>query len=250
MGETYPCVDLVRGGNIPLMSGINRERLKELIKERGETPRSVSRKIGPNAYLVRDILSSKSQNARADTIAKIADVLQVPQSAFMSSAGVGEEPTAYDARQVQIVPRFLHVRYKVQAGNWVETDAQEPPEPITFGVAPDARYANWQQWLELVVGDSVNMKIQPGHYAHVVDAIDMGYSPRTGDWVVVERRRGAVRERTIKQVEIGPRGTVTLHPRSTNPRWREPVVVNAGAEDEEIYVEIVGKVIGSYDPNY
>ena len=152
------------------------------------------------------------------------------------------------AREAQIVPRYLPVRYKVQAGLWYEVDADEPPEQISHAVAPDPRFANWPQWLELVVGDSVNLRIAPGSYAHVVDAIEMGYAPKDGDFVVVERRRGAVRERTIKQAEV--KGwAVTLWPRSSNPKWSDPIQVNEGARDgEQIEVEIVGLVIGAYSP--
>lgn len=171
------------------------------------------------------------------TLAKLAEV-----------AGVSPPNVAHPG-EVQIVPRYLPVRYRVQAGLWYENDAEEPPVQVSHAVVPDPRYANWQQWLELVAGDSVDRKILPGHFAHVVDAIDMGYAPRDGDWVVVERRRGGVRERSIKQVEVKRSGRICLWPRSSNPKWAEPVDLMNGVRDgEEIEVEIVGLVIGSYNP--
>lgn len=177
------------------------------------------------------------------------------------AAGV-EAPDIGRPADERIVPLLLSVRYKVQAGHWYEMDAAEEPDQISHAVTPDPRFANWPQWLEEVRGDSANKRIQPGQYVHVVDAIEMGYAPQQGNWVVVERRRnqGAERERSLKQVELRPDGRVELWPRSTNPRWNEPLRLNSGGprivavsgetapQGEEVEVEIVGLVIGVYDP--
>lgn len=152
-----------------------------------------------------------------------------------------------EGANAQLKPQYLQVRYRVQAGLWLENDADAPIEPVSHPVVPDPRFAGYPQWLEQVVGDSVNLKIQPGDYAHVVDALELGYAPRHGDWVVAERRRAGMRERTIKQVELTPDGRILLVPRSTNPRWSEPVDLTAGARPgEDIEVQVVGLVIGSY----
>jgi hypothetical protein len=159
-----------------------------------------------------------------------------------------------DSRDPRLPLRLLNVRYLVQAGLWREADVEVPPEQGAFAVLPSPRYAQFPQWLERVVGDSVDKKIPHGGYAHVVDALEMGYEPKTGDWVVVERRRdqGAVRERTIKQVEVTGEGLVRLWPRSNNPRWQQPVDLLDGARpgEEDVEAVIVGKVIGSYSDDF
>jgi hypothetical protein len=169
--------------------------------------------------------------------------------AKLASAVGAAAPSA--TTNVKLAPRFLPVRYVVQAGLWFENDADTPPEQLTLAVLPDPRFDRFPQWLEKVVGDSVDLKIQPGSYAHVVDACEMGYSPRDGDWVVVERRRdqGAVRERTIKQVELTQNG-VRLCPRSRNPKWSEPLNLAAGGRVGDIEVQIVGLVIGAYNSDF
>lgn len=172
------------------------------------------------------------------TLAKLADA-------------VGAEPPA-SITNVKLAPSFLPVRYRVQAGLWYEVDAEEPPEQLALAVLPDPRFAAFPQWLEKVVGDSVDLRIPGGHYVHVIDAQEMGYAPRHGDWVVVERRRdqGAVRERTIKQVDA-KNGHIQLVPRSRNPKWSEPVDYEAGArEGEAVEVVIVGLVVSAIDPNF
>jgi transcriptional regulator with XRE-family HTH domain len=163
---------------------------------------------------------------------------------------VGAEPPSL-LSQVKLAPRFLPVRYVVQAGLWFENDAEIPPEQSPLAVLPDPRIERFPQWLEKVVGDSVDLKIAPGHYAHVVDAVELGYAPRHGDWVVVERQRdqGAVRERTIKQVDTQS-GVVRLCPRSRNPKWSEPVDLAAGGKAGDIEVRIVGLVVGAYNSDF
>lgn len=161
------------------------------------------------------------------------------------AAGV-QAPEMIRAAEAQIVPLFLPVRYRVQAGAWIEMDhaEQDYPSPPR-AVRPDPQFGDWPQWLELVVGDSVDREIPPGHFAHVVDAIEMGYAPTHGDFVVVERRRdqGRLRERSIKQVEATPDG-IELWPRSHNPAWNKPLQLTH--PDEGVEVEIVALVIGAY----
>lgn len=162
---------------------------------------------------------------------------------------VGIDPPGVFKEQVRLEPRFLPVRYRVQAGLWFELDTQEPPEQTSLAVVPDRRFASFSQWLERVEGDSADLAIPSGHYVHVIDAVEMGYAAQDGDWVIVERRRdqGAVRERTIKQVEIRD-GRVKLWPRSRNPKWSEPVDLTNGARPHDVEAEIVGLVVGAYNP--
>jgi hypothetical protein len=165
----------------------------------------------------------------------------------LAAAVDSDPPPILNHKAVRVDPLYLPVRYRVQAGHWIEVDvaAQEYPAPPR-AVAPDPAYSAWPQWLELVVGDSIDREIQPGSYAHVVDAVDMGYAPQQGDFVVVERRRdqGRLRERSIKQVEIKRSGRVELWPRSTNPMWNKPLEL--ATSDETAEVHIVGLVIGAY----
>lgn len=161
-----------------------------------------------------------------------------------SAAGVSAPDVG--AAQPRVEALYLPVRYMVQAGHWLEVDngAQDFPS-APRAVRPDPHFAEWPQWLELVVGDSVDREIPPGHFAHVVDAIEMGYAPQADDFVVVERRRdqGRLLERSIKQVVAHP-GRIELWPRSHNPLWNKPLDLSAPGEGVE--VEIVGLVIGAY----
>lgn len=140
----------------------------------------------------------------------------------------------------------LPIRDRIQAGAWLLADDLGQEEPRTFPAAVDGRYPYAGQWISEVLGDSMNLLgIHNGDFVHCVDAIDIAYHPRHGDVVEVERLRNGGRERelTLKQIEMTASGFV-LAPRSTNPRWQEPLQLNDGAEsDAEFEVRIRALVV-------
>lgn len=207
----------------------------ETMQRTGLNPSTWSKAAGvARTTIARPIKDGYQFVTSSRTLAKLA-----------KAAGV-EAPDMQRAAEAQIVPLFLPVRYRVQAGAWIEVDYAEQDFPSApRAVRPDPQYGEWPQWLELVVGDSVNREIPDGGFAHVVDAIEMGYAPQDGDFVVVERRRdsGRLRERSVKKVVATPDG-VELWPDSHNPAWDKPLELSASGDGVE--VEVVGLVIGSY----
>lgn len=131
----------------------------------------------------------------------------------------------------------LAVRERVQAGGWFAVD--DPGEALsTFPAVADPRYPHADQWLAEVVGDDVaGLGVFPGDLAHCVDAAAIGYAPRTGDLVEVERLQfgGQLRELSLRQVEATPDG-VRLWARSSNPRHAEPLDLEPGAGDTQIRI--------------
>lgn len=216
-----------------------REWMLSILSEKDWTPAAWARRAGVAATTVqRAVKPTYEFTTSSKTLAKLAS------AAGYSPPDLTEQVQKYE-------PKFLAVRFKAQAGNWFEVDdTAQTHDESERPVAPDPRYEQYNQWLERVEGDSMDRRIMPGSYAHVVDAVEMGYTPREGDLVVVERRRdgGHLRERTIKQVSLKSHN-IELWPRSNNPRWREPVVLAGGFHhDETLEVEIVGLVIGAYLP--
>lgn len=150
------------------------------------------------------------------------------------------------------IAEMLPIRGEIQAGAWLELDPQDQPEIERHPAAPDPRYPRSSQWLSRVRGDSMNALVRKGQPAgildgdlvHVVDAIAIDYQFHTGDIVEVERSRfsGRERELTLKQVEVKPDGSICLWPRSSNPRWSQPVEYGLGDADD-VEVRVRGKVI-------
>jgi Predicted transcriptional regulators len=213
-------------------------KIRRLLQDSGMSANAASLKAGLPRDAVRDIITGRSKHPRADTLAKVAAALGVPPSVLLEGgpAPSNDEPAA----EIE-----LPILFKVAAGTWLAQDElwDEPIGSDRVPIAPE--YARWPQWLELVQGDSVDKLLPDGALVHVVDAIEMGYTPKDADLVVVTRTRaqGAFIERSLKQVVITPFG-IELWPRSHNPRWDQPLNYTAGAEDhDDTVVQIVGKVI-------
>jgi SOS-response transcriptional repressor LexA len=144
---------------------------------------------------------------------------------------------------------LLPVRGTVQAGAWLEVDAHDQRDVEMVAGAKDHRFPLADQWLSVIRGDSMNdlkpSGIFDGDLVQCVDAISIEYQPRTGDVVEVERIRfqGRERELTLKQVELTAKGVV-LWPRSTNPRWQQPLrILGEGDAGDDVEVRIRGWVI-------
>lgn len=134
----------------------------------------------------------------------------------------------------------------IQAGAWLALDDLVQDEAKFVTAIADRRYPHARQWLREVRGDSMNAKgIEPGDLAHIVEIVGAGINLNTGMVVEVTRTRagGALREITLKQVEIGPDG-MELWPRSTNPKWTEPVRLDDDSGDD-IEVQITGLLLQS-----
>lgn len=179
------------------------------------------------------------------------DVLLMEQASVLGGVAGPQTARAHMDRAANFTPTSsdagLIVRDRVQAGNWLEADDSGQGTYRTFPAVRDGRYPYADQWLSEVMGDSVNrLNIFEGDMVHLVDAIAIGYHPRTDDVVEVERIRngGGERELTIKQIEMIPNG-ILLWPRSTNQRWSAPLELRDGTGDgEDIEVRIRGLVIG------
>lgn len=134
----------------------------------------------------------------------------------------------------------LPIRDRIQAGAWLMADDSVQDYPRTFPAARDGRYPHANQWISEVAGDSMNlMGINDGDFVQCIDAIDISYYPRHGDIVEVERLRNGGRERelTLKQIEMTRDGLV-LAPRSTNPRFQEPLRLGDGLDPDDQDYEV------------
>lgn len=133
----------------------------------------------------------------------------------------------------------------VQAGAWLAIDDSSQEEPPMMAAAADRRYPHARQWLREVRGDSMNARnIYPGDFVHIVELTGAGINLNTGMIVEVIQSRdgGSLREITLKEVEIEGPGRVTLWPRSTNPRWKDPVRLGDDTGGD-VEVQITGLLI-------
>lgn len=219
-------------------------RLRELREAAGVSVEQLAQRVGKSPTTVR--AHENGQNGIRPPMAQryARELNSTPEWILYGRSKADQRLPSPD----EITKQQLQIRYQVAAGAWLATDdvRDQPLGEAEAHWLPE--YKDFQQWLEVVSGDSMDRLLPPGSLVHVVDAIGMGYAPRHGDLVVVVRRRaqGAFIERSIKQVELTSAG-VELWPRSHNPRWSQPLEIRSGMrEGEDAEVEIVGKVARAY----
>lgn len=88
--------------------------------------------------------------------------------------------------------------------------------------------------------------IHNGDLAHLVDWAGTGLELSSGQVIEVTRYRdgGELREVTLKEVEVKEPGHFLLWPRSTNPRWKDPIILN-GEDDSGVEVKVTGLLLAA-----
>lgn len=227
------------------MRGMSRDlvdRIQERLTALGKTPEGASKEAGLSRDFVRTLIRRPNTSPRGENLARLANALECNVAYLLQQT---DEPGSPETIPVPHSTQ-LPIRYEVAAGPWLATD-ELPQEPLGWAEAQSFPNLPFPQWLERVRGDSFNQQIPDGALIHVVDAVAMGYAPRHGDVVVVTRSRaqGGFVERTVKQIEITASGEIQLWPRSFNPKWSEPVRLDADATADTV-IEVSAKVLRAY----
>lgn len=144
--------------------------------------------------------------------------------------------TGEDNRQTGGLP----VLGTAAAGVWIEATMLARARRIPIAPSPD--YPAEAQFALVVAGNSVNRIASDGAHVHCVDIIKGMVSVRSGDVVVVERRKGDMHETTIKRL-VRANGSWQLHPESDDPEFQEPTPYD---DDADADIEIRAVVIGVY----
>lgn len=216
-------------------------RIKELLERQNETARGASVAAGLHPDTIRNILRGRSKAPQLDTIEALARHFGVSVG-YLSGAEAQDRATA-SARPPQTKGlRTLPVMGRAAAGAWIEADAIGG-EPIGYApMVADDRYPTRAQWAELIEGESINLVIPSGGFAHVVDARGLDIPHRA--FVLVERRRGGLVERTVKQFLREERGVV-LRGRSSIEKFNAPLTLG---DENDVEIVIIGLVLGHYVP--
>lgn len=206
------------------------------LKERGMTITDLSKALNTSRQNVSR-WAAGAVKIKPDIARKIAQILTVSAESLVM--GQPEENL-----EVFKHPRYVHLRGTIAAGVWLEHD--EAPQLTEAVPIVSGRWSSLEQFGYRVRGNSVDkLRIFDGDYVICVPYFDARRWPAQDDVVVVERRRGVTIERTVKQLVLTADGC-ELWPRSTDPRYQEPIPVSRTGEGEEpdgTTVEIIGLVI-------
>lgn len=215
-----------------------RKRLSQM-HEAGEIVLAdVSRAIGRNhAYLQQFISRGVPKKL------SLADLIAVSREIGVPVSQLTDDAVAPDATLVGAA-----VVGGVKAGLWMEFDDGFNQDTETVPSVP----GKWQavkQFAYRVSGNSMDRaRMHEGDYVICVPYADARTAIRSGDYVVVERRRGGAVERTVKLVSVGA-SEYRLEPRSSDARYSAIVVPHGSSTAEDgSEIEIVGLVIGVFAP--
>ena len=207
--------------------------LAEAVKVSGLKPSALARKAGVASSTITRPLNNSSYKftPKTETMAKVAAAVGRRLPEIFSSAGIQSEPRL-------VAP--------IQAGAWLLYDDGAHGDRAVSAAVLDRRYPHAAQWLREVRGDAMDARgIVAGDIAHIVDLAESRVNLNTGMIVEVIRLRdgGALREVTLKEIEVTPQGLL-LWSRSTNPKWNDPVRLD-GDTGSGVEVEVTGLLLQS-----
>lgn len=214
--------------------------LKRVRDESGLSLNEVAQRIGVS----HTTLTRPVNNPAYKYVPKFATLQRI---AALTGIPLPAELTDQDIRPLSSPSlKLLNVRGVVAAGMWQSVELTQDAQVGEVHIVEEPRFSGIPQWAELVRGPSMNRSYNDGDYLHVVDWAALGYSPRAGLDVIVERRAahdGKV-ERTCKRL-AAVNGGLVLVGDSTVDAWNAPLPLDNGPDT---IVQIVGLVIGSYRP--
>lgn len=221
----------VRDMTVPMSTALI-QRLKTALEDKGRSARDVSLKATGQPDTLRDILRGKNTNPSASTLSAIERELGVN---LEWPDGGAEQPRVDGRGRVSVI--YAQVIHAVQAGPFLPIDMEfaDEDDPKVVPTVPDPAFPRLPLFAYLVRGDSIDRVCPAGGYAICVNFADTGLSVTPGMWVVAERQRGDLVERTVKQVRSGRNGKFELHPHSTNPAHK-PIRFPSVERGEEVRV--------------
>lgn len=199
------------------------------------TPRAASKQAGLSADAIRNIErgveSGKTKGASTHTISQLAPVLGV--SAGWLLTGDGELERKSGTRQIQ-------VKAAVQAGAWAEALEWDEGDIYAVGVPDLEMLRPFSLYAVEVRGPSMNRRYVDGTALVYTDMVETGEDLEPGKRYIVERERSdGDREATVKTLTSDEDGNLWLMPKSTDPRFQEPIDLSH-VEGETI--RILGRV--------
>lgn len=183
---------------------------------------------GRNPDLIRDLMKVDARKPTLQAAASVCRALCLDISTVVK----GVQP-ANDADE------WLDVCQAVQAGAWREQLEWAPDDCYQVRVGPPVVEGERSGFV--VEGRSMDRIFTPGMTLECVKVIGSGLVPKDDDYVIVERKRGDLRELTCKRLSLRPDGNFELVAESTLAEFAEPLFIgrpdfHAPEEGQEITV--------------
>lgn len=244
----------LRGTMVPMSHTDFLCRLEAAREASGLSERKIMLKAGLDLSTFRR-LRSRGQKPGAEVVAKLEAALDLPKNHLMDALTQGidrQQGPSLTPVELQVIS----VRGAVQAGVWHEALEWHPEDWFNITVPRDGRFPGVPRFGLVVRGDSMNRLYPDGTITECVRFGDLARLPKQGERVVVLRRSNEGFEATLKEYEHDSNGRHILWPRSYNPEFQSPIIlegelpVNGNGWDHHAAGEpdlvISALVIGSY----
>ena len=196
-------------------------RIAERLKALGISERKACLNAGLKVDAVRTIRNGYAP--KIETLQKLAVALGVPAS-YLTDVAAQTPPTGIPA---SVPMARVYVRGAVQAGVWRDAIEWEPAEWYEITVPADGRFGNAERFGLVVRGTSMNRLYPEGTILICVRFSDLDRMPVSGQRVICLRRSSTGEyEATVKEYEVDERGRHVLWPRSTDPEFQQPIVLD------------------------
>lgn len=217
--------------------------IEAMMQAQNTNPKRLAKEAGVGATYVRDIIEGRSLDPKTGKLVQIAKALGCTLDELL-----GKGSTVEPIHTTQI-----EVRGDVQAGVWREAIEWPQADWYAITVPLDVAFAGLHRYGLLVKGDSMDKVFPDGSIAVVINLVDLGRMPKTGEIAVVVQRSKTSNEfeATVKAVQVLDSGEIILWPQSTNPDFATPVRIKPGECDHDAGmpdVFIQALVVASYRP--
>jgi SOS-response transcriptional repressor LexA len=178
------------------------------------------------------------------TIDRLAQVLKTTPEWLTSGAG-SSEADGHEAVALRDRPRCIPLAGRVAAGSWIEDLADD--ERQLSRVPPDPRHPARDQSAYEVQGNAIDRFACDGDF--LITVRRPGWTPRSGEVVIVRRKKGDLREITARRLEMNG-SEIELRYDSNSPKYNEspPLRVRPGNVEGDTEIVIGGLVVAVYRP--
>lgn len=217
------------------MSGIS-TKIKDIRKRHGLDQAEFGAKVGVDQSTVSK-WERGLQTPRTEAYLAISNLFGVPLAELAAAAEFTE-----DEQQVTSMEIWASLKGVVQAGVFISPEEIPEPDQTTLRVPQPSDFAYSEAQAFIVRGNSMNLVYPEGTIVFAIPTIDNNLEPEDGDRVIVQTMNGSGEyEVTIKEYRIDNKGRAILWPRSTDPEFQTPIIIEANHDYVE--VQVTGIVI-------
>lgn len=181
-----------------------------------------------NPDLVRDIMRVDKRKPTIEAVSGICGALGVDLSEVVRGALPANEESDW-----------LTIIGAVEAGVWRENTDWSDEDRYEVEVGPTD--GEGERYGLVVEGRSMDRTLPPGIVLECVKLIGSGLTPEDGDYVIAERQRGGLYERTVKRLALNANGEYSLIAESSLPEFKSPIPI--GKPDDGIFGDDETRVI-------